>query len=107
VEAHHQIHDLVEQIEHEIAPPDVRELVRQSGRKIIVCKVAGKKALWQKKDGSSKAYCRGTGDLGRTKHGHSGKRKCPKAPFRDFRKRCRQFSFVGTLPNAICAIDHP
>jgi len=86
VEAHRQIHHLIEQIEYEITPSDVRELMRQGRRKIILCKVDIKKALWQKKNRSPEADRRGTANLGRTKQRHSGERKCPKAPFRDFRK---------------------
>jgi hypothetical protein len=76
MKTHCNVHDLVEYVEYEIVPPNVREFMRQDGKEIVFGQFVREEILWQQKHGPSKTYGRGNGNFIRTEYRHNTKLKC-------------------------------
>jgi hypothetical protein len=63
MKTHSNVHDLVEYVEYEIVPPNVREFMRQYREKIVFGQFVREEVLWHQKHGSSKTHGRGNGSL--------------------------------------------
>jgi hypothetical protein len=101
------IRNLIEQIEHEVAPSDVRELVRQSSSKVVLAKIARQEILGQKNNRLQEPNGRGSRDVGRPKQRSYRKGKGSPAPLCKPREAQRDFLFIGALSNSICAMNDP
>jgi hypothetical protein len=63
MKTHCNVHDLVEQVEYEVVPPNVREFMRQDGKEIVFGQFVREETLWQQKHGPSKTYGRGNANF--------------------------------------------